>query len=68
MKKDFGSWFRKIGYEEGFGIGEMLSSHLGKKRIDIHTIVSGAGRVERKNKFGEDGILCFFTCVIAPCR
>lgn len=44
-----------LGYEEGFGPGEVPFSHWEKKQIDTYTILSALGHVEMQKLFGKDG-------------
>lgn len=60
IKKDVYSWFQKVGYEKGFGPGEVPASKVKKKQIDTYAILSVVIRKDRKKIFGEDRILEFF--------
>ena len=45
MKEDLHSWFQGLGYVEGFGPSEVLSSDIRKKQIYTYVIVSAAGHI-----------------------
>lgn len=65
LRKDLESLYHGLGYEEVFGPEEMSLSYHRKKSIDNCAIVIEVSRTERKEIFGEDGVLGFFlTCVL----
>lgn len=57
MKEDLCLWFYIHGYEEGFIPNEVSSSKQRKMSFDTYAIVSMVDRVERREIFGEDGVL-----------
>lgn len=59
MKGAMRSWFKGLGYEYGFGPGEMSSSKVRNRLTDAYAIVSMVNREERKEIFGEDEVLGF---------
>lgn len=44
LKQNLHSQFKGHGNEEGFGLGEVPSTELSKKRIDTHAIMSVVGQ------------------------
>lgn len=60
MKEDLHAWFQGIGYERGFGLGEVPSTEVRKRLIDTYTIVGAINWEKIKNILGEDGVLDFF--------
>lgn len=57
MNGEVQSWFQRLGYEEGFDLGEVPPAKVRKKRIDIHVILSEIIQEHWRNIFGEGGVL-----------
>ena len=55
LKEDLDVWYQGLGYEEGFGLGELLSFEQKKRLIDTHTIINTSEHLERRKCFGEEG-------------
>lgn len=56
MKEDMRSWFQRLGYEEGFGPGEVFPFEVRRRKSDTYEIVSSASRTKRKVIFDEDEV------------
>lgn len=61
MNEDMCLWYECLGYEEGFGPGEVPSSLRKKKQIDTYVIINAYGHAKRHELFSDDGELgCIF--------
>lgn len=68
MQEEMSSLFQGLGYEEGFGLGEVPPIEVRKKKINTQDILSAVNLEKRREIFDEGGVfIFFFTFVIAFC-